>query len=203
MNYRTGKILLITSLLLLPAAFSPARGEEPAFSYTHIHQEGSVSTMETGRVETREKSSKKTTHYDISVNLPSSPAAGGLLYPYLAKNGLPGDVHRRRGESDVYGYGVTAAFRNKKGWGLLNREGHEIVPAFWDSMSYEGNGLFQVKKGKKISYITADGRVAFPDREEGPSFSGHTEQTVRYRKLLLFPWRGVIRCRPGREDCWQ
>ena len=45
MNYRTGKILLITSLLLLPAAFSPARGEEPAFSYTHIHQEGSVSTM--------------------------------------------------------------------------------------------------------------------------------------------------------------
>ena len=37
-------------------------------------------------------------------------------------------------------------------------------------MSYEGNGLFQVKKGKKISYITADGRVAFPDREEGPSF---------------------------------
>ena len=46
MNYRTGKILLITSLLLLPAAFSPARGEEPAFSYTHIHQEGSVSTME-------------------------------------------------------------------------------------------------------------------------------------------------------------
>lgn len=98
MNYRTGKILLITSLLLLPAAFSPARGEEPAFSYTHIHQEGSVSTMETGRVETREKSSKKTTHYDISVNLPSSPAAGGLLYPYLAKNGLPGDVHRRRGK---------------------------------------------------------------------------------------------------------
>lgn len=170
MNYRTGKILLITSLLLLPAAFFPARGEEPAFSYTHIHREGSVSTMETGRVETREKSSKKTTHYDISVNLPSSPAAGGLLYPYLAKNGLPGDVHRRRGESDVYGYGVTAAFRNKKGWGLLNREGHEIVPAFWDSMSYEGNGLFQVKKGKKISYITADGRVAFPDREEGPSF---------------------------------
>lgn len=45
MNYRTGKILLITSLLLLPAAFSPARGEEPAFSYTHIHREGSVSTM--------------------------------------------------------------------------------------------------------------------------------------------------------------
>lgn len=79
MNYRTGKILLITSLLLLPAAFFPARGEEPAFSYTHIHREGSVSTMETGRVETREKSSKKTTHYDISVNLPSSPAAGGLL----------------------------------------------------------------------------------------------------------------------------
>ena len=55
MNYRTGKILLITSLLLLPAAFSPARGEEPAFSYTHIHREGSVSTMETGRVETRKK----------------------------------------------------------------------------------------------------------------------------------------------------
>lgn len=46
MNYRTGKILLITSLLLLPAAFSPARGEEPAFSYTHIHREGSVSTMD-------------------------------------------------------------------------------------------------------------------------------------------------------------
>ena len=81
MNYRTGKILLITSLLLLPAAFSPARGEEPAFSYTHIHREGSVSAAETGRVETREKSSKKTTHSDISVNLPSSPAAGGLLYP--------------------------------------------------------------------------------------------------------------------------
>lgn len=170
MNYRTGKILLITSLLLLPAAFSPARGEEPAFSYTHIHREGSVSTVDTGRVETREKSSKKTTHSDISVNLPSSPAAGGLLYPYLAKNGLPGDVHRRRGESDVYDYGVTAAFRNKKGWGLLDREGHEIVPAFWDSISYEGNGLFQVKKGRKISYITADGRVASPDREEGPSF---------------------------------
>lgn len=170
MNYRTGKILLITSLLLLPAAFSPARGEEPAFSYTHIHREGSVSTAETGRVETREKSSKKTTHSDISVNLPSSPAAGGLLYPYLAKNGLPGDVHRRRGESDVYDYGVTAAFRDKKGWGLLDREGHEIVPAFWDFISYEGNGLFQVKKGKKISYITADGRVASPDREEGPSF---------------------------------
>lgn len=49
MNYGTGKILLITSLLLLPAAFFPARGEEPAFSYTHIHREGSVSTMETGR----------------------------------------------------------------------------------------------------------------------------------------------------------
>lgn len=31
MNYRTGKILLITSLLLLPAAWSPAWGEEPAF----------------------------------------------------------------------------------------------------------------------------------------------------------------------------
>lgn len=170
MNYRTGKILLITSLLLLPAAFSPARGEEPAFSYTHIHREGSVSTAETGRVETREKSSKKTTHSDISVDLPSSPAAGGLLYPYLAKNGLPGDVHRRRGESDVYDYGATAAFRDKKGWGLLDREGHEIVPASWDSISYEGNGLFQVKKGKKISYITADGRVASPDREEGPSF---------------------------------
>ena len=46
MNYRTGKILLITSLLLLPAAFSPARGEEPAFSYTHIHRGGSVSTMD-------------------------------------------------------------------------------------------------------------------------------------------------------------
>lgn len=59
MNYRTGKILLITSLLLLPAAFSPARGEEPAFSYTHIHQEGSVSTMETGRVETRGKNHRK------------------------------------------------------------------------------------------------------------------------------------------------
>jgi len=45
MNYRTGKILLITSLLLLPAAFSPARGEEPAFSYTHIHREGSVRVL--------------------------------------------------------------------------------------------------------------------------------------------------------------
>lgn len=45
-------------------------------------------------------------------------------------------------------------------------------------MSYEGNGLFQVKKGKKISYITADGRVAFPDREEGPSFYRERGNTV-------------------------
>ncbi len=89
MNYRTGKILLITSLLLLPAAFFPARGEEPAFSYTHIHREGSVSTMETGRVETREKSSKKTTHYDISVNLPSSPAAEACCIPTWQRTAFP------------------------------------------------------------------------------------------------------------------
>lgn len=170
MNYRTGKILLITSLLLLPAAFSPVRGEEPAFSYTRVHRESSVSTTETARVETREKSSKKTTHSDMSVNLPSPPAAGGLLYPYLAKNGLPGAVHRQEAAGDAAAYGVTAAFKSKKGWGLLGREGEEILPAAWDSISYEGEGLFRVKKGRKISYITADGRPALRGKEEGPSF---------------------------------
>lgn len=89
MNYRTGKILLITSLLLLPAAWSPAWGEEPAFLYTHIHREGSSVTREESRVEEK-TSSKTTTHSDVSVNLPSAPAAGGIVYPYLAKNKLPG-----------------------------------------------------------------------------------------------------------------
>lgn len=88
MNYRTGKILLITSLLLLPAAWSPAWGEEPAFLYTHIHREGSSVTREESRVEEK-TSSKTTTHSDISVDLPSAPSAGGMVYPYLAKNKLP------------------------------------------------------------------------------------------------------------------
>ena len=74
MNYRTGKILLITSLLLLPAAWSPAWGEEPAFLYTHIHREGSSVTREESQVEEK-TSSKTTTHSDVSVNLPSAPAA--------------------------------------------------------------------------------------------------------------------------------
>jgi hypothetical protein len=41
MNYRTGKILLITSLLLLPAAWSPAWGEEPAF-FVYPYSSGRV-----------------------------------------------------------------------------------------------------------------------------------------------------------------
>lgn len=117
MNYRTGKILLITSLLLLPAAWSPAWGEEPAFLYTHIHREGSSETREESRVEEK-TSSKTTTHSDISVDLPSAPAAGGMVYPYLAKNKLPRAFVQREG-GDAWDYGVSAAFKGEKGWGLL------------------------------------------------------------------------------------
>lgn len=169
MNYRTGKILLITSLLLLPAAWSPAWGEEPAFLYTHIHREGSSVTREECRVEERESSSKTTTHSDVSVNLPSAPAAGGMVYPYLAKNKLPRAFVQREG-GDAWDYGVLAAFKGEKGWGLLGREGEELVPPVYSSIRYEGEGLFLVKGKKGFSYITADGKPAAPPMEEGPSF---------------------------------
>ena len=134
MNYRTGKILLITSLLLLPAAWSPAWGEEPAFLYTHIHREGSSVTREESRVE--EKTSSKTTTHS----------------------------------GDAWDYGVSAAFKGEKGWGLLGREGEELVPPVYSSIRYEGEGLFLVKGKKGSSYITADGKPAAPPIEEGPSF---------------------------------
>lgn len=169
MNYRTGKILLITSLLLLPAAWSPAWGEEPAFLYTHIHREGSSVTREESRVEERESSSKTTTHSDVSVNLSSAPSAGGMVYPYLAKNKLPGASVQREG-GDAWDYGVSAAFKGEKGWGLLGRQGEELVPPVYSSIHYEGEGLFLVKGKKGFSYITADGKPAAPPIEEGPSF---------------------------------
>lgn len=169
MNYRTGKILLITSLLLLPAAWFPVWGEEPAFLYTHIHREGSSVTREESRVEERESSSKTTTHSDVSVNLPSAPAAGGMVYPYLAKNKLPGAFVQREG-GDAWDYGVSAAFKGEKGWGLLGRQGEEQVPPVYSSIRYEGEGLFLVKGKKGFSYITADGKPAAPPMEEGPSF---------------------------------
>lgn len=168
MNYRTGKILLITSLLLLPAAWSPAWGEEPAFLYTHIHREGSSVTREESQVEEK-TSSKTTTHSDVSVNLPSAPAAGGMVYPYLAKNKLPRAFVQREG-GDAWDYGVSAAFKGEKGWGLLGREGEELVPPVYSSIRYEGEGLFLVKGKKGFSYITADGKPAAPPMEEGPSF---------------------------------
>lgn len=75
MNYRTGKILLITSLLLLPAAWSPAWGEEPAFLYTHIHREGSSVTREESRVEKRDFFQN---HYPFRrVSEPAFCAGGG------------------------------------------------------------------------------------------------------------------------------
>lgn len=169
MNYRTGKILLITSLLLLPAAWSPAWGEEPAFLYTHIHREGSSVTREESRVEERESSSKTTTHSDISVDLPSAPSAGGMVYPYLAKNKLPGAFVQREG-GDAWDYGVSAAFKGEKGWGLLGRQGEELVPPVYSSIRYEGEGLFLVKGKKGFSYITADGKPAAPPMEEGSFF---------------------------------
>lgn len=169
MNYRTGKILLITSLLLLPAAWFPVWGEEPAFLYTHIHREGSSVTREESRVEERESSSKTTTHSDVSVNLPSAPSAGGMVYPYLAKNKLPRASIQREG-GDAWDYGVSAAFKGDKGWGLLGRQGEELVPPVYSSIRYEGEGLFLVKGKKGFSYITADGKPAAPPIEEGPSF---------------------------------
>ena len=169
MNYRTGKILLITSLLLLPAAWFPVWGEEPAFLYTHIHREGSSVTREESRVEERESSSKTTTHSDVSVNLPSAPSAGGMVYPYLAKNKLPRASIQREG-GDAWDYGVSAAFKGEKGWGLLGRQGEELVPPVYSSIRYEGEGLFLVKGKKGFSYITADGKPAAPPIEEGPSF---------------------------------
>lgn len=113
MNYRTGKILLITSLLLLPAAFSPIQGEEPAFSYTHIHREGSSTAVSESRTETREKSSKTTTHSDVSVDFPSAPSAGGMVYPYLTKNKLP-SASVLRDSGSAYEYGVLAAVKGRR-----------------------------------------------------------------------------------------
>lgn len=169
MNYRTGKILLITSLLLLPAAFSPIQGEEPAFSYTHIHREGSSTAVSESRTETRAKSSKTTTHSDVSVDFPSAPSAGGMVYPYLTKNKLP-SASVLRNSGSAYEYGVPAAVKGEKGWGLLGRKGEEVVPPVYSSISYEGDGLFRVKGKKGFSYITADGKPAAPPREEGTSF---------------------------------
>lgn len=73
-------------------------------------------------MEKRETSSKTTTHSDVSVNLPSAPAAGGMVYPYLAKNKLPRAFVQREG-GDAWDYGVSAAFKGEKGWGLLGRRG--------------------------------------------------------------------------------
>ena len=99
MNYRTGKILLITSLLLWPAAWSPAWGEEPAFLYTHIHREGSSVTREESRVEEK-TSSKTTTHSDVSVNLPSAPAAGGSGLWSTVNKLIIGEMHNEK--SNLY-----------------------------------------------------------------------------------------------------
>lgn len=120
-------------------------------------------------MEERESSSKTTTHSDVSVNLPSAPSAGGMVYPYLAKNKLPRASIQREG-GDAWDYGVSAAFKGEKGWGLLGRQGEELVPPVYSSIRYEGEGLFLVKGKKGFSYITADGKPAAPPIEEGPSF---------------------------------
>lgn len=144
-------------------------GRGTGFSYTHIHREGSSTAVSESRTETREKSSKTTTHSDVSVDFPSAPSAGGMVYPYLTKNKLP-SASVLRDSGSAYEYGVLAAVKGEKGWGLLGRKGEEVVPPVYSSISYEGDGLFRVKGKKGFSYITADGNPAAPPREEGTSF---------------------------------
>ena len=85
------------------------------------------------------------------------------------RNKLPGAFVQREG-GDAWDYGVSAAFKGEKGWGLLGRQGEELVPPAYSSIRYEGEGLFLVKGKKGSSYITADGKPAVPPMEEGPSF---------------------------------
>lgn len=92
-----------------------------------------------------------------------------MVYPYLTKNKLP-SASVLRDSGSAYEYGVLAAVKGEKGWGLLGRKGEEVVPPVYSSISYEGDGLFRVKGKKGFSYITADGNPAAPPREEGTSF---------------------------------
>ena len=80
----------ISSGLLSPAQAA----ERPVESYTRVHRESSSSTVTVE--ETHEKSSRTTTHSDVSIHTPSASGTGAVLFPYIAKNKLPAPVQSLR-----------------------------------------------------------------------------------------------------------
>jgi hypothetical protein len=64
----------ISSGLLSPAQAA----ERPVESYTRVHRESSSSTVTVE--ETHEKSSRTTTHSDVSIHTPSASGTGAVLF---------------------------------------------------------------------------------------------------------------------------
>lgn len=156
----------------------PAYGaERPAESYTRMHRESSSSTVTVE--ETHEKSSRTTTHSDISIQTPSASGMGAVLFPYMAKNKLPAPVQSLRktvrSEYNVnYEQGVLALYKENGKWGLLGTDGAVLLPASYKKLSYAGQGVFLSVKGNKTAYIDKTGTaVTLPVSENesgGPVF---------------------------------
>ena len=159
----------ISSGLLSPAQAA----ERPAESYTRVHRESSSSTVTVE--ETHEKSSRTTTHSDVSIHTPSASGTGAVLFPYIAKNKLPAPVQSlretiRNEYSLNYEQGVLARYKEKGKWGLLGTDGTVLLPASYKKLSYAGQGVFLSVKGNKTAYIDKTGAAVtlpVPESESG------------------------------------